>query len=455
MKKNFIFILFFLFSTTIFGEVLDLKQCIEESLIQSEKIKAQKFEEEIASSEKKEVFWKFFPTTTIDFSLMKYKFSPEPKPMVFPIGPMLIPVFKTLGFPVDPKKLLAVPPVEIPADLPTKNRELDIKIVQPITPLWSVYNGFKAKKGVEKIRKLQKQLSEEEIKKKVSEMFYTYQLLESVKKTLFDAKKQLDLYHKQAENFISQGMADKRAVLKIEIEQSKIEKSLEQVRGSEEVIKTGLALFMNKDKNSFSLRKIDVNVENIGFSLSDLLENQKKFRKEFAILDEMKNVSKNAKYVAMQDLIPTVGIVGGYKKTWDPMPFSPGGTFFVGGVISWKIGFDWIVNWNKYENAKMVEAKTNLENIDKKKMMILQVTKMFSDLNVKLKEIDIAKKQIESAKENLRIEETKYKQNMTTETDLLKANLDLRQAKTAFLSAVYKFKIAKINLELTVGMSDK
>ena len=87
--------------------------------------------------------------------------------------------------------------------------------------------------------------------------------------------------------------------------------------------------------------------------------------------------------------------------------------------------------------------------------MILQVTKMFSDLNVKFKEIKIAKKQIESAKENLRIEESKYKQNMTTETELLKANLDLRQAKTAFLSAVYKFKIAKINLKLTVGFSEK
>jgi hypothetical protein len=224
---SFIFILVFV--QTLFGEVFDLNQCIENSLIQSEKIKAQKIEKEFASFDKSEMFWKFFPTTSIDLSFMKYKFSPKPEPMEFPIGPMLIPVFNQLGFPVDKQKLLLMKPIEIPADLPDKNRELNIKIIQPLTSLWSIYNGFQAKNGVEKIRKLQIELSKEEIKKKVSDIFYSYQLLESVKQTLVEAKKQLNLYHLQAENFISQGMADKRAVFKIEIEQAKIEKSLEHL----------------------------------------------------------------------------------------------------------------------------------------------------------------------------------------------------------------------------------
>ena len=65
--------------------------------------------------------------------------------------------------------------------------------------------------------------------------------------------------------------------------------------------------------------------------------------------------------------------------------------------------------------------------------------------------IEISKREIESAEENLRIEEDKYKAKMTTETDLLNASVSLRSAKLGLLTALYEHEVALHTLAITIG----
>ncbi|HSA34525.1 MAG TPA: TolC family protein, partial [bacterium] len=58
----------------------------------------------------------------------------------------------------------------------------------------------------------------------------------------------------------------------------------------------------------------------------------------------------------------------------------------------------------------------------------------------------------EVAAENLRIEESKYQEKLTTETDLLAANLQERQAKTSYITAIFQYKIALQKLAGTIGV---
>ncbi|HOG44510.1 MAG TPA: TolC family protein, partial [bacterium] len=76
----------------------------------------------------------------------------------------------------------------------------------------------------------------------------------------------------------------------------------------------------------------------------------------------------------------------------------------------------------------------------------------FNDVETKYQAIEVATREIASATENLRIEEDKYREKMTTETDLLDASISLRSAKLKLLTSMYEHLVALNRLAITVGV---
>jgi len=60
-------------------------------------------------------------------------------------------------------------------------------------------------------------------------------------------------------------------------------------------------------------------------------------------------------------------------------------------------------------------------------------------------------KAIEQAKENFRINQERYKQQVATSTDVLDAQTLLSRTMTNYYSALYAFKIAKATLYRVMG----
>ena len=84
--------------------------------------------------------------------------------------------------------------------------------------------------------------------------------------------------------------------------------------------------------------------------------------------------------------------------------------------------------------------------------MELQLIQLENDVKTKSQAITIAKKEIDSAQENLRIEEDKYNQKLTTETDLLDASIAFRSAKLKLLTSIYEHEVALNRLAVTIGV---
>jgi outer membrane protein TolC len=67
------------------------------------------------------------------------------------------------------------------------------------------------------------------------------------------------------------------------------------------------------------------------------------------------------------------------------------------------------------------------------------------------KNVGTAEKSIEQARENLRINQERYKEQVATTTDVLDAQTLLARAMTNYYNALYDFKIAKASLLRAMG----
>ena len=221
------------------AETFSLDECIERSLKESEKIKAMQESEEAAKSGKDGTVFSFLPTATLDVAL---NWMPKYNPEGYTAG-----VDTTTGQPIT-------------QPFPEKSRTLGITVVQPITPLWSVSYGYKSLETAEDVAKIQRELSEDQLKLEVMNLFYNYQLLNESMEILNETKEQLQKYYEQAKNFFDAGVVDKRSVLKIEIEMAKLEQQMQTVKGNTNLIKKNMAILLDcntldYDKKTVASRK--------------------------------------------------------------------------------------------------------------------------------------------------------------------------------------------------------
>ena len=419
-----ILVMFACFSAA--AETFSLEECIERSLKESEKIKAMQESEEAAKSGKDGTVFSFLPTATLDAGIQWMKYKPEQGEM-------------------------NVAGMSIPVSFPDKSRTLGITVVQPITPLWSVSYGYKSLETAEDIAKLQRELTSDQLKLEVMNLFYNYQLLNESMEILNETKEQLQKYYEQAKNFYDAGVVDKRSVLKIEIEMTRLEQQIQTVIGNTNLIKKNIGILINAPADSFELKKKEVTENNLSADNSQLEKIMLDNRLEYKLLEKSENVYEYSEMMAAQPLIPTLALVAGYKKNWDAGGSSPENTLFIGGQLSWSIGFDWGKTAFDIKQSKHKKVQTRLENAATRKQLSLQLTQLENDVEIKAMAIEISKREIESAEENLRIEEDKYKAKMTTETDLLNASVSLRSAKLGLLTALYEHEVALHTLAITIG----
>lgn len=164
----------------------------------------------------------------------------------------------------------------------------------------------------------------------------------------------------------------------------------------------------------------------------------------------MKDIAKKSVGVARAEFLPQVGLFG----TWE----ADSQTFANRGGNNWIIGARLHFNLfrGRGDQAKLAEAKANLERSNSMNTFVssavrLQVKQTSLDLDTTRQRIEVTHSAVAQAEESLRINQNRYGAGLTTITDLLRAQTDLTQARTAYLQAIFDHRIAKANLELASG----
>lgn len=167
----------------------------------------------------------------------------------------------------------------------------------------------------------------------------------------------------------------------------------------------------------------------------------------------MKDIARKGVGIARAEFLPQIGVFGSWEA--DSQNFADRG------------GNNWIVGARLHLNlfrgrgdkAQLEEAKANLERSMAMNNFIsaavrLQVKQTVLDLDSTRQRIEVTQSAIGQAEETLRIVQNRYGAGLTTITELLRAQTDLTQTRTAYFQALYEHRIAKANAELASGVLD-
>ena len=182
----------------------------------------------------------------------------------------------------------------------------------------------------------------------------------------------------------------------------------------------------------------------------------RKNRLEITIADLQIKIAEKEVELARKDYFPSVNLTGNYTRTGDD--YKAHGGEGISDSASWQIQA--VAEWDFWEWGRThfgVREKLHrlsqaqysrsqiLDNIE------LEVKTAFLRTKESEDNIITVEKAIEQAKENFRINQERFKEQVATTTDVLDAQTLLSNTLTNYFNALYDFKISKATLYRSMG----
>ena len=186
------------------------------------------------------------------------------------------------------------------------------------------------------------------------------------------------------------------------------------------------------------------------------LDAARKNRLEITIADLQIKIAEKEVELARKDYFPSVNLTGNYTRTGDD--YKAHGGEGISDSASWQIQA--VAEWDFWEWGRThfgVREKLHrlsqaqysrsqiLDNIE------LEVKTAFLRTKESEDNIITVEKAIEQAKENFRINQERFKEQVATTTDVLDAQTLLSNTLTNYFNALYDFKISKATLYRSMG----
>jgi len=154
-------------------------------------------------------------------------------------------------------------------------------------------------------------------------------------------------------------------------------------------------------------------------------------------------------------LYPSIGLSAGYG--WNNRDFSRVTSLF-DRDYQWRFGFSISYNlfdrFSTYQTVKISRAQfsnAHQEYLQEKSRIALEVKRVFLNLTKSRQNIELNRQKVESAGEDLNIEQEKYKLGAATILDLQKSQDNHRQAQYQAVLALYDYNVAVAGLKKSIG----
>jgi len=335
--------------------------------------------------------------------------------------------------------------------------ELSTTFTQPIFTGFGLINQYKiAGLGLD-IAKFNEKLLRQDIildaKASYFNLLKAQKLVEVAKKTVEQIAAQMEV----AKNFYQVGMTPLNSFLQSQVELANAQQDLIIARNNLETAISGFNTLLRRPINA------PVDLEDIttytpfGHSLQYCQKDAEKHRLELYISNlDIEKAEKELELVK-RDFFPSVDFQGRYFKTGDEWKVDGGEAVFdpegwsVSAMASWDF---W--QWGRTGYGVM-ERKSRLRQARHVRDQLLdQIRQQVKQVYLKNIETEInivtIKTAIDQAEENLRINQERFKEQVSTSTDVLVAQTLLTQTMTNFYNALYDFKISKAALYRAMGL---
>jgi len=327
---------------------------------------------------------------------------------------------------------------------------------QPIFTGFALINQYKiASLGLD-VAEFRQQLTRQNIildaKNAYFQILKTQKLLDVAQITVKQITSQKDV----AENMYQVGMSPLNDLLQSQVQLANAKQALVTAQNNLAIAKSQFNTLLVRPVNA-PVAIVDIlDYKPFPYDIDYCLAQAEKNRLEIQVADLEVQLSQKDYELSKRDYFPTVNLEGNYYKRgtdWDV----DGGEGIADSTY-WDIRAT--ATWNFWTWGRTTYGvREKLQRISQAKYSQEQV-KVDIDQEVKQaylrtmeseQNIVTIEKAIEQAKENLRITEERYKEQVSTITDVLVAQTLFTQTMTNYYNALYDYKIAKAVLYRAIG----
>lgn len=174
-------------------------------------------------------------------------------------------------------------------------------------------------------------------------------------------------------------------------------------------------------------------------------------RHEMKLLQMKKDAAVLQKKFTRGSYLPTIGAMfsysyhylsakddaGVYHSYFDTNPTG----WWVGANVSIPIS-EWWGGKHKLRRSSIAIKQAEIDFTDKQKLMKVEMSQKWNTLTEKYKQVDVARKRVEQAEQNRKQHASSYRSGASTMTDRLQADALYEKARTNYIDACIKYRLA-------------
>ena len=259
-----------------------------------------------------------------------------------------------------------------------------------------------------------------------------------------------------SENFYKVGLSPLNDLLQSQVQLANAKQQLTIAQNNLEIARTQFNTVLRRPVNMPVLLVDELDYSSFQESLDSCLEIAQKNRLEIQVADLDIEVAEKQVKLTEKDYFPSVNLTGTYARTGDD--WNAHGGEGISDSAGWNVQAT--ASWDFWQWGRTgYGRKEKLARLSQSKY---RKTEVLDSINLEVKQaylrtkeaeqnIVTIEKAVEQAKENLRITEEQYKEQVATQTDVLIAQTLLTQTMTNYFNALYDFKIAHAVLMRALG----
>lgn len=314
-----------------------------------------------------------------------------------------------------------------------------VTAMQPIFAGGQIINGNKMAKVGEDVSRLQRNLSENEIRLNAENYYWQAVMLNEKLKTLDQVDKQLVSVEKDAQAAVDAGIRNRNDLLQVRLRKNETRTSRIQVENSLHTICDMLAQVMGHAGEAIDVQSSLSAPENTQqYYLSP--ESALTQTNEYQLLDKQIEADKLQYKLSVGKNMPSVAVGAGYlyNNVMDKSQNNLIGMLTISVPIS-----SWWGGSHEMKRQKIQIASSLNDKQDKSELLMVKMRKAWNDMNDAFKQVDIAKESIAQSEENLRLNTDYYQAGTSTISDLLDAQTLYQQSRDKYVESITNYEVKK------------
>jgi outer membrane protein TolC len=365
---------------------------------------------------------------------------------------------------VDPYGIKIGPPINLSMVLfpsITENYSMKLSLQQ------TLFTGFKLKKNQE-MAELNASATREELTKDQADLvlnvvtaYWNFYRAIKVEEVIRQSVEQMSEHLKDVKNLSQQGMATDADVMKVQVQLSDVKvKHIE----SRNAIRLAAMALNSLIRNSLETEIAPSDTPAVSQGTAETLLNEnlpnlqtfaRERRSELKSMQLRRDMNSAGVTAAKGGWYPQIFLVANYdyarpnqrivppKDRWD-------GTWDVGVTFQWNV-WDWYATGYQAAQAEATLRQMEAGMVQLNDAVTLDVAQQYFNAQTAKEKVDVAFGGMEQAQESYRMTSEKYKNGLTSNTDMLDAEIALLQSKLTHTQAVVDYTLALARLKKAVG----